>query len=124
DPERAVGDRRHAADHAHGRRLPGPVGAEEAEGLAALEVEVDAVDCDELAEALHEVARVDQGLTVRDSHGRNVSYGRSARFVASTSRPICSTSASSLSKTASSRRRSQSSTTSRRPYRSPSKSRR
>ena len=56
-----------------------------------------------------------------DGHGHT---GRVAARVASTSRAICATSASSESKTASSRSRSQSSTTRRLPYRSPSKSRR
>ena len=47
-----VGHRRHAADHPHRRRLAGTVRAEEAERLAALHLDVDAVDGGEVAEAL------------------------------------------------------------------------
>ena len=68
DAQRPVRDRRDAADHAHRRGLPRPVRAEEAEGLASLEVEVDRVHGDEVAEALDEVARVDQRLSVLARH--------------------------------------------------------
>ena len=60
-------DRRDAADHPHRRALAGAVRAEEAEGLARLDVEVDPVDRDEVAEALDEAARVDHGAVF--AHG-------------------------------------------------------
>ena len=41
--------------------LPAPFGPEEAERLARLHLEVDAVDRDEVAEALGEVRSLDQG---------------------------------------------------------------
>ncbi len=118
DAQRSVGDGRDAADHAHRRRLPRAVRAEEAERLAALEVEVDAVHGDEVAEALDEIACLDQRLTVVARHPIYASYRATAyepRFVASTSAAICATSAASLSNTASSRSRSHSSTTRRFP---------
>jgi hypothetical protein len=61
-PQLAVGDRGDAGDHAHGRRLAGAVGAEEAERLAGLDLEVDAVDRDVLAEALGERLGLDERL--------------------------------------------------------------
>src|SRR5262249_49667044 len=56
-----AGGRRDATDHAHRRALARAVRAEEAEPLALVDVEVDSVDSDELAEAFHESTRVDQG---------------------------------------------------------------
>ena len=53
-PERARRDRGHARDHAHGRGLAGPVRSEETERLAPLDLEVDPVDGDEVAEPLDE----------------------------------------------------------------------
>src|SRR5919197_1510858 len=64
DAQGPVRDRRDAADHAHRRRLPCAVRAEEPEGLAATEVEVDRVDRGQLAEALDEPASLDQRLSV------------------------------------------------------------
>src|SRR5439155_4615369 len=60
DAKRARGRRRYAADHAHRRALAGAVRAEEAERLAALHVEVDAVDRGETAELLDEPAGMNQ----------------------------------------------------------------
>ena len=60
DAERPSADRRDAADHPHRRALAGPVRAEEAERLAACDVEVDPVDGGQLAEALDESAGMDE----------------------------------------------------------------
>ena len=60
DPELATRPRRDAADHAHRRRLPRPVRAEEAECLATRDVEVDRVDGRERAEALGQATGVDE----------------------------------------------------------------
>ena len=114
DPERPRRDRRDAADHPHRRALAGAVRPEEAERLAALDVEVDAVDGDELAEALDEAARVDRWG--RLAHGLQTTYaGRMAPSRRFDVRAICSISSCSLSNTCSSRSRPHSSTTSRRP---------
>ena len=78
DAQRSVGDGRDAADHAHRRRLPRTVRAEEAERLASLEVEVDAVHGDELAEALDEIACLDQRMTVVARHPIYASYRATA----------------------------------------------
>ncbi len=61
DAERAVAERAGTRDHAHGAGLPGTVGAEEAERLAGMHVEIDAVDGGELAEPLRQAAGVDKG---------------------------------------------------------------
>ena len=61
DPQFAGGDRRDTADHAHRRGLAGAVRAEEPERLALLDVEVDAVDRDEVAELLAQIAGGDHG---------------------------------------------------------------
>ena len=69
--QRAAGDRRDAGDHAHGGGLAGAVGAEDAERLAPVQVEVDAVDRGEgravallRGEPFYEVLRVDQDVGV------------------------------------------------------------
>ena len=62
DAQRAARYRRHAADHPHGRALAGAVGAEETEGLAGIDHEVDAVDRDERAEPLRERVGVDERI--------------------------------------------------------------
>src|SRR5690606_3139126 len=67
DPQLALAHRRHATDHAHRRRLAGTVRAEKPERLAAPHVDVDAVDGDEVTEALHELARRDQGVRHAES---------------------------------------------------------
>ena len=114
DAQRPAADRRDAADHPHRRALAGAVRPEEAERLAAPDVEVDSVDRDEVAEPLHEAASVDHCAVL--AHGAQPTYaGRTAFLVASTSRAICSISSCSLPNTCSSRSRSHSSTTSRRP---------
>ena len=83
-PQRAVGDRRDAADHAHRRGLAGAVGTEEAEGLAAVHVDVDAVDGGEVTEALHQPAGVDQrqifGLGGHVIHPRSTPRQRPPHF--------------------------------------------
>ena len=64
-----------ADDHADGRRLAGPVGAEEAEDVAAAHGEAEVVDGERVAEALGEVVRGEHdrrlvreaGLVVRRS---------------------------------------------------------
>ena len=68
DPKRALGDRGHASDHPHRRRLAGTVRAEEAERLAAPNLDVDPVDGHELTEALHQLLRADQRLIVVGGH--------------------------------------------------------
>ena len=94
--------------------LPAPFGPEEAERLAAPDVEVDSVDRDEVAEPLQEPAGMDHCAVL--AHGAQPTYaGRTAFLVASTSRAIWSISSCSLPNTCSSRSRSHSSTTSRRP---------
>ena len=98
--------------------FPAPFGPRKPKASPRWRSKSIAVDGDEVAEALDEVARLDQRLAVVARHPIYVSYrvyGLRARFVASTSRAICSTSAASLSNTASSRSRSHSSTTSRLP---------
>ena len=60
-PQGAGRRRRDAADHPHGAALAGSVGSEEAERLTPLDVEVDAVHGREVAEALRQAARVDEG---------------------------------------------------------------
>ena len=62
DPQLALGDRRDAADHAHRRRLAGAVRPEEAERLAAVDLDVDPVDGGEVAEPLDQAAGRDQRL--------------------------------------------------------------
>src|SRR4029078_7709967 len=62
DAKGAAGGRRHAPDHPHRRGLPGAVRAEEAEELAAVHVEVVAVDRGERAEVLGQPARMDENL--------------------------------------------------------------
>jgi hypothetical protein len=51
--------RRDAMDHANGRRLAGPVGAEEAETLALADLERDAVDGGEIAVFLDQILGFD-----------------------------------------------------------------
>ena len=75
DAELPVRDRGDAADHAHRRRLPGAVRTEETEGLASLEVEVDRVDCGELAEALDEPAGLDERFSVPAGHALKATDG-------------------------------------------------
>ena len=67
--ERPVGDRGGAADHPHRRGLAGPVRSEEAEGFAGGDVEVDAVDRGELAEALGQPAGMDERRRRCFGHG-------------------------------------------------------
>ena len=57
--ELAAVDVREPVDHLHRRGLPRAVRAEEAEALAALDVEVDSVDGHDLAVGLVEPARLD-----------------------------------------------------------------
>ena len=61
-PQRAVGHRRDAADHAHGRGLAGTVGTQEAERFARRDLEVDGVHGGGRAESLGQAARKDKGL--------------------------------------------------------------
>src|SRR6266550_8342185 len=51
---------RDAADHPHRGRFPGAVRAEEAEGLTALDIEVDPIDRDEVREALGQATGMDK----------------------------------------------------------------
>mgnify|MGYP003694040109 CR=1 FL=1 len=71
--------------------LPAPFGPEEAEGLAALDVEVDAVDGHELAETLDQSAGVHQrqrcacihhafNLPTAHGHGRDSFSSRCRRL--------------------------------------------
>ena len=60
--QRAAGDRRDGADHPHRRRLACAVGAEEAERLALLDLDVDALDRLELAVGLAQPTCLDQRL--------------------------------------------------------------
>ena len=75
--ERAVGDRRDAADHPHRRGLAGAVRAEEAERLAGRDVEVDGVDRGELAEPLRQAAGMDERWCRSDRRGRDRGRARS-----------------------------------------------
>ena len=65
-PQRPGGRRRRAADHPHRRGLAGPVRPEEPERLAAVDLDVDAVDRREVAEPLDELARLDQRFAGHD----------------------------------------------------------
>jgi hypothetical protein len=56
----AGGGGRDAADHPHRRRFARAVRAEKTEGLAALDIEVDRVDRDELAEAFGQATGMDK----------------------------------------------------------------
>ena len=73
-----------AGEHADRRGLPAPVGAEEAEDLAARDVEVDAVHGGEVAEALGQAAHRDgdvggacRGCVGRDSRLESVTSATS-----------------------------------------------
>ncbi len=68
DTKGAGGDRGDAADHPHRRGLPGPVRAEEAEGLPAADVEVDRVDSGESTEALRQPPGVDERKWLPSRH--------------------------------------------------------
>src|SRR5439155_24779234 len=59
------------ADHAHRRGLARAVGTQETEGLPRLDLEVDAVDRDERAEALGERARLDHRTVHADRRYRS-----------------------------------------------------
>ena len=77
-PQRPVRHRGHARDHPHGGRLAGTVGPQEPVGLAPADLEVDAVDGDEVAEPLGEPAGHHQGL--RPVVGRRSGHrGRTGR---------------------------------------------
>ena len=67
DRQLALGHRRDAADHAHRRRLAGAVGAEEAERLASVHLDIDPVDGGEVTEALHELRAEINGSSMRSS---------------------------------------------------------
>ena len=58
--ELAVRDGRDAADHPHRRGLARAVRPEEPERLARLDAEVDAVDRDEVTEALRQATSLDE----------------------------------------------------------------
>ena len=60
DPQLPAAPGRNGGDHAHGGALAGAVGPEEAERLATLHREVDAVDGSQGPERLGQAARVDQ----------------------------------------------------------------
>ena len=80
----AAGDGRYTPDHAHGGALARPVRPEEAERLARLDVELDAVDRHERPEALREAVALDER---RHTHAR-----RRYRFATCISRRISSAS--------------------------------
>ena len=63
-PQRAVGDRRDAADHAHRARLARAVRPQEPERLARRHLEIDGVHGRGRAEALRQGARKDQGFDI------------------------------------------------------------
>jgi hypothetical protein len=69
--QRPVADRARAGDHPHRRGLARPVGTEEAKGLPDVDVEVDAVDGGEGAEALRQAPGMDEDIGL-DRHGRPV----------------------------------------------------
>ena len=70
DRERAVGDRRDAADHPHRRGLAGAVRPQEAERFAGGDVEVDGVDGREIAEPFGQAAGMDERGDRDIGHGR------------------------------------------------------
>jgi hypothetical protein len=65
DGQLPAGRRRDAADHPHRRGLSRPVRPEEAERLAAVQVEIDPVHRREIPEPLGQAARADEHFTVR-----------------------------------------------------------
>src|SRR5262249_6785196 len=65
DRRGARGRREQSAQHPDRRRLAGAVAAEEAEDLAATDVERDVVDRDERAEAPRQTADLDRRATVQ-----------------------------------------------------------
>ena len=79
----AVGGGQQAGQHFHGRRLAAAVGAEEAEDLAALDGEADAVDGGEVAEADSQVVGDDHwsgaGCHRRGNDERNVAVAQRLR---------------------------------------------
>ena len=70
DVDRAARRPENAGDHAQRRRLPGAVGAEEAEQLALRHFEVDAVDRGEAAVPLGEVCELDHSRPRRPLEAR------------------------------------------------------
>jgi hypothetical protein len=64
DAQLTAADRRDAADHPHRARLAGAVGPEEAERLAAADLDVDAVDRGEVAEGLGQPTGAQQDVVI------------------------------------------------------------
>src|SRR5690606_21595052 len=71
----ALGRHLEAGDQAEARRLPGPRRAEGGEELAPVDLEVDPVDGDDVAEALPDPLEGDRGATALRSR-RIVDLGR------------------------------------------------
>ena len=70
DAQRAAACRQQTAEHAERRRLAGPVGPEQTEDLAAVDLEVDMIDGDERAEFSDEVADFDDRFVSLAAGGR------------------------------------------------------
>ncbi len=71
-----VGDRLRG-EQAHGRRLARPVGAEQADARPLGDVEVEVIDCREVAEALDDVAQAEGGHPAQDVRRRRaIRYGK------------------------------------------------
>ena len=68
----AFARRQQTGQHFHGRGLAATVRADEAEYLAALDGEIDAIDGGEIAEAAGQFARDDDRLAVAEAPRRNV----------------------------------------------------
>src|SRR6185503_7914905 len=65
DPGPASRRNQEAGEHADGRRLARPVGPQEAEDLARVDLEADVIDGDERSERTGQVKGLDDGDTVR-----------------------------------------------------------
>ena len=60
--DRAAGSREEAADEVEDRGLAGAIGADEAQDLPGVDLEVEALDCREATEVLGESLRLEQGV--------------------------------------------------------------
>src|SRR5262245_1336455 len=79
EPHLALARLHQPTQHLDGRRLSSPVGAEQAVDLAVAHLEVDALDCDELAERLAQSARADGDRAGGRLVGARVREGRHRR---------------------------------------------
>ena len=73
-PDRSGGRRMRADQHAEQRRLAGPVGADDADGLVGADREIDAVEHHQRVEALVEPSGVEQRFAGVARHVRSASF--------------------------------------------------